>query len=99
MLKRIWPEFQIDHINGIKDDNRIENLRDVIQNENQVNRQIAPSNSESKLLGANKNASKSMPWKSRITLPDGTRKYLGTFKTAEEASAAYLAARKEIYNI
>ena len=29
---------QIDHINNIKDDNRIENLRDIPQSENQMNR-------------------------------------------------------------
>lgn len=33
-----WPEGQIDHINGITNDNRIENLRDVTSSENSKNR-------------------------------------------------------------
>lgn len=33
-----WPKFQIDHINRIKTDNRIENLRDVRPSENCRNR-------------------------------------------------------------
>ena len=32
-----WPENEIDHINGIKDDNRINNLRDVTNRQNALN--------------------------------------------------------------
>jgi hypothetical protein len=32
--KGIWPVGEIDHINGIRDDNRIENLRDASHQEN-----------------------------------------------------------------
>ena len=34
VCKGRWPEQQIDHINGNKHDNRIENLREVSQSEN-----------------------------------------------------------------
>jgi len=33
-----WPVNQIDHINGIKSDNRIENLRQVTHQQNQFNK-------------------------------------------------------------
>lgn len=36
-----WPHGQIDHINGLRTDNRIANLRDVSASENQQNRHRA----------------------------------------------------------
>lgn len=33
-----WPKGQIDHINGVKEDNRINNLRDVTSSTNSKNR-------------------------------------------------------------
>jgi len=39
-----WPEDQIDHINHIRDDNRIENLRDVTGFENAQNAPIRKDN-------------------------------------------------------
>lgn len=34
---RRWPEFEVDHINGLRADNRIANLRDVPHRVNQLN--------------------------------------------------------------
>jgi len=39
-----WPKDQIDHINHIKDDNRIENLREVTHKENGRNRSMQKNN-------------------------------------------------------
>jgi hypothetical protein len=33
----VWPQNDIDHINGIKNDNRISNLRDVTRSKNLLN--------------------------------------------------------------
>lgn len=38
-----WPENQIDHINRIRDDNRLANLRDVTQSENLRNCGVSKS--------------------------------------------------------
>lgn len=40
-----WPEYNIDHINGIRTDNRIENLRDVPQEINVLNTRRKPNES------------------------------------------------------
>ncbi len=42
---REWPKNQIDHINGIRGDNRIINLRDVSNQENHRNERLAKNNS------------------------------------------------------
>ena len=78
---------EIDHINGVRDDNRIVNLRAVTKNENQWNRLTA------KGYYWNKKAQK---WKSQIQLNNKVI-YLGLFNTEQEARNAYLAA-KEIYH-
>ncbi len=78
---------QIDHINGIKDDNRICNLRSVTKNQNQWNRLTAKGYSWN---------IKEQKWKSRITL-NNKEIHLGYFNTEEEARNAYLQA-KEIYH-
>ena len=79
------PEF-IDHINGIRTDNRIENLRAATRHDNSRNKSSA-KNSTSKYLGVwwSKFAGK---WTSRIYV--GTRQiHLGYFKEEADAAQAY----------
>lgn len=45
-----WPKDQLDHINGVRDDNRIENLREVTSQQNNFNRK-PNSNSTSNYKG------------------------------------------------
>lgn len=78
----------IDHINGNKTDNRIENLRDVTQQQNQHNRTTAKGYSWNKL---------EKKWKAHIRL-NNKGIHLGTFDKEEDAREAYLNA-KEIYHI
>jgi hypothetical protein len=39
-----WPEHDIDHINGVRNDNRIENLRSVSRKNNMQNREMSSNN-------------------------------------------------------
>lgn len=39
-----WPDGEIDHVNHLKTDNRIENLRDVSPQENDKNKKLAKNN-------------------------------------------------------
>ncbi len=90
-----WPKQEIDHINRDKLDNRVANLRDVDSATNLANRvgHGRPRGSgESSVRGVYKcHSSKRKPWCSYIW--DGTRlRWLGSFTTTEEASAAYQSA-------
>jgi len=76
-----WPEYEIDHVNRDKLDNRIENLRDVPRREN-------GQNTEGYNQGAYFNQSKSR-WVAQISL-DGKAVHLGYFNSEAEAQSAYL---------
>lgn len=87
--------LQIDHINRVKADNRIENLRLATSKQNKEN--ISPTrNSAAGLLGVNWNRFRNK-WQARIC-HDGVRKYLGLFETAEAAHDAYLVAKRELHS-
>lgn len=83
-----FPSNLIDHINGIRDDNRIANLREVTYQENSHNsgRQLR---AQCPFRGLKKRGNS---WQAAIRVNKKSI-YLGSFKTAEEASDAYLAAR------
>ena len=88
-----WPHGVIDHINGNPDDNRIANLRSVSQKVNTQNKHRARSDSRSQLMGAHPHSGN---WVATIHV-DGKSKYLGYFKTAEAAHAAYVNAKRELH--
>lgn len=88
-----WPEHQIDHVNAIRTDNRISNLREATQQENNRNLRISKANS-SGFKGVSWH-SKTGKWVSYIRDSNGERKHLGLFATPESAHAAFCdAARK-----
>ena len=90
-----WPEHEIDHINGVKDDNRWVNLRDRSHTINMRNI-VAPLRSGSSgFRGVSKYRKR---WRAQIKT-NNKNKHLGTFDTPEEASAAYWAAKAELHGV
>lgn len=87
-----FPKNQIDHINGIRSDNRIENLRDVSQKINTWNLQKAKKNNKSGYLGVDWKSSHKK-WRAQIRI-NGVKKQIGLFDSAEEAHDAYLKEKK-----
>lgn len=92
-----FPEFEIDHINGKRADNRWANLRKVTRSENQRNAGQRVNNT-SGVHGVN--------WKPKYTGKEGEGRwvariwngprhvYLGAFQTLHEASIARKAAER-----
>lgn len=89
MQTREWPSEQIDHINGVRDDNRFGNFRSVSSAENSRNRSLAVNNI-SGVTGVfwRKRTQK---WHAQIDI-DGCRIRLGCFAAIEDAIAARSAA-------
>ena len=88
-----WPKNDIDHINGIRHDNRICNLREATRTENLINGKISPRNTTGyKGVSLDNNGD----YRARISL-NKKQIYLGLFKTPEEAHKAYLEKAKEFY--
>jgi len=87
------PPKYIDHINGVRDDNRITNLRAVTAAGNAENRRRAQKNTASGFLGVARNGNN---WQAYIRV-NKKPTYLGTFKTPEEAHQAYLAAKRKLH--
>lgn len=88
-----WPSKLIDHINGNRSDNRIQNLRDVEPSVNAQNIRQAFKTNASGVLGASL-FKRTGRYVAMIRI-DGKKRYLGYFDTAEEAHAAYLAAKRK----
>ena len=88
-----WPKKNIDHIDGDKLNNRISNLREATQAENLQNLRAPRRHNKAGVLGVRRKHNK---WSARITV-DGRESHLGNFKTPEEASAAYIAAKRLLH--
>jgi hypothetical protein len=89
----VWPEAQIDHINGNSSDNRIANLRPATQAQNNANRKRRETS----------RFPKGVKLDPRINLYvahlriNRRCKYLGSFRTPEAAHDAYVAAARAYY--
>lgn len=87
----IWPKHEIDHINGIRADNRICNLRDIEKRKNDLNKFV---HRKGKLFGCHfcKTENK---FRAEIYV-NHIKCHLGYFETEIEAHEQYLKALKSI---
>jgi len=88
-----WPAQMIDHIDGDRTNNRIENLRDVSRSVNLQNRKRAARNNQTGFLGVSQSRSK---FKAQIEV-GGKNIFLGQFDTPEEAHAVYCATKRRVH--
>jgi hypothetical protein len=91
-----WPHGQIDHINGIKSDNRIQNLRSVDHATNMENQRAARRDNNSNFLGVTWHK-QALKWRARITVR-GKQTHLGHFPTPEAAYERYQQAKREMHS-
>lgn len=98
----IWVLFNdsisqtIDHINGIKSDNRIENLREASYAQNNTNVKKRSHGKVSSFKGVLKSGSNKRPWQAFIK-HSRTKYYLGSFKNEILAAKAYDKAAKKLH--
>lgn len=89
-----WPSNEIDHINGIRDDNRISNLREASINEQRWNRNISKNNKSGfKNVYFDKKTNK---YRAEIEA-NGKKFYLGVFDNPEAAHETSKNFREKIH--
>jgi len=86
-----FPVSQIDHINHVRDDNRISNIRETSYVENGRNASIK-SNNTSGVTGVTL-CRGTKKWQANISV-NGESKYLGVFRDISDAAKARRAAEK-----
>lgn len=89
-----YPKMKLDHINGDKTDNRIQNLREVNDIQNSINRKTH-SNNTSGHKGI-KYDKRRNHWVANIGMC-GKMRYLGSFPSKEQAVSAYICAAENIH--
>ena len=89
-VRGVFPEADIDHINGVRSDNRIANLRDVSRATNSQNRVRLNANNTSGYRGVTYRPRQG--WVAQIGF-GGKQVCIGIFSSREEARAAFEEAR------
>jgi hypothetical protein len=94
MMTGTWPQGQLDHINGVRADNRWANLREATCSQNLRNRASRPGAS-SRYLGVSKRQGE-RKWRANIVIC-GRQTHLGFFVEEEEAARAYDASARKVH--
>lgn len=89
-----WPPHEVDHANGITDDNRWCNLRSATRSQNCANARRQKSNI-SGLKGASFHTRDGV-FAAQIS-KDGRPHFIGNFSTAQQAHDAYVEAARRMH--
>jgi hypothetical protein len=90
-----FPKHDIDHINGIRSDNRISNLRDVSNIVNSQNRKKPRSGKAAGNIGVDWKAN-AKKWRARIVC-EGKPIHIGYFSSHEAAYDAYCQKKRLLH--
>lgn len=88
--------FEIDHINGVRNDNRLINLRLVNRSQNNQNVRAARSDNMTSGIKGVSLHKQSGKWRARIRIR-GKQFHLGMFDSIEKAQAAYAEAASTLH--
>lgn len=93
-VKGVWPQKHIDHINGVRTDNRIKNLRNADSIKNGQNMRLLDTNKSGfKGVHWSKACNK---WRAKIDL-NGSQHHLGFFSDLELAALVAAEARDKYF--
>jgi hypothetical protein len=87
-----WPSNEIDHINGVRDDDRIENLRVATRSQNVANTKKKCSSRN--LLKGVSTARRGKRYVAQIRI-NGKNTRIGAYDSEKEAHDAYVAAAQK----
>lgn len=87
------PSLELDHLNGIRNDNRIANLRLATRTVNNQNRTRPQATNRLGFLGVSPDRAR---FRAQIQVA-GKKLHVGTFDTPEEAHSAYVAAKRKLH--
>lgn len=91
----VFPSKELDHISGLRFDNRICNLREASRSENMQNTTVHIGNTSGYLGVCWVN--RAMKWQAQIML-NGKKKFLGYWDTPEMADKAYRLYKVQIHS-
>ena len=90
-----WPVEYVDHVDGNPSNNAYDNLRCVSQSTNLQNLKRARADNTTGRLGVHFHRAAGR-FTAECKADDGRRHYLGLFDSPDEASAAYLQAKRRL---
>lgn len=94
-VEKRFPRKTIDHINGVRTDNRYANLRHATTSMNNQNRRHAKAKNTTGFLGVTQDKRDGRYYAAIYV--DGVKRGLGGYATAEQAYEAYVEAKRRFH--